>query len=192
MPVGLMYLFPTVENESERITIDLEKQSVTLKSYGLPWIFWGYLAAALVVVMAMYLAIKDPIEKLKMGEDLINIKLAYIVEWSLYLTPIVLLGFFFYEKIIVKNKLQIKITHKVFFIPFFSTTLKLDSNDDLLVQHFMTSPNVAKMQNRPELKGFENRGYFELRALINNKSCLVDRHSRKQDLIKIKEILSKV
>lgn len=190
--MGLMYLFPTEENESEQISIDLEKRTVILKSYGLPWIFWGYLAAILVVIFAMYLAVHDPILKLKSSEDLLNVKLAYLVEWTLYLTPVVLLGFFLYEKILAKTGNQIKVTHKVFFIPLYSYTLQLSSNEDLLIEHFLESPNVAKMQNRPELRGFENKGYFELRALVGNQKKLIDRHSRRQDLVKIKEILSKV
>lgn len=190
--MGLMYLFPTEENESEQIKIDPEKKQVILRSYGLPWIFWGYLAAVLVVIFAMYLAIRDPLIKLKMSEDLINVKLAYIVEWTLYLTPVILLGFFLYEKIIAKNQLEITITHKVFFIPFYSYKLKIQTNQDLVIEHFLESPNVAKMQNRPELRGFENKGYFELRAIVGNNKKLVDRHSRRQDLVKIKEILSKV
>lgn len=190
--MGLMYLMPTEENESERILIDLEKKKVTLKSYGLPWVFWGYLGAVLVVIFAMYLAISGPIEKLRAGEDQINLILSYIVEGSLILTPLVLLGFFFYEKILEKNGNSITIYHRVFFLPLYKKTFQLESNDHLSVNHFMDSPNIAKLQNRPELKGFENKGYFELHALVNGKLILIDRHSRKADLIKIKELLSRV
>lgn len=190
--MGLMYLFPTEENESEQISINPETKTVILRSYGLPWIFWGYLAAILVVMFAMYLAIRDPLIKLKMSEDLINVRLAYLVEWTLYLTPVVLIGFFLYEKILTKTSKQIKITHKAFFIPLYSYKIDLQSNDDLVIEHFLESPNVAKMQNRPELRGFENKGYFELRAIVGNKKKLIDRHSRRQDLVKIKDILSKV
>ncbi len=190
--MGLMYLLPTEENESERISVDLENKKVTLKSYGLPWVFWGYLSAVLVVIFAMYLAISGPIEKLRAGDDQINLALSYIVEISLILTPVVLLGFFFYEKILEKTGNTLSITHRVLFIQIYKKTLQLESNDHLSVNHFMDSPNVAKMQNRPELKGFENKGYFELHALVNGKTVLIDRHSRKADLVKIKELLSRV
>ena len=46
--------------------------------------------------------------------------------------------------------------------------------------------------SRERLKGFENKGYFELHALVNGKTVLIDRHSRKADLVKIKELLSRV
>lgn len=186
-----MYLFPTEENESEQITIDTSDKTITLKSYGLPWVFWGYLAAVLVVIGAMYLAIREPLLKIKMSDDLINIKLAYLVEWTLILAPIFLLGFFLYEKILIKKNKQITIMHKVFFIPIFKKNLFFNSNEDFVIEHFLESPNVAKMANRPELKGFENKGYFELRLISGNKKSFIDRHSRKQDLVKIKEILSK-
>ena len=49
---------------------------------------------------------------------------------------------------------------------------------------------MAKIYNKEELKGFENKGYFELHAISGDKIFLIDRHGRKADLIKIKELLS--
>ncbi len=189
--MGLMYLFPTEENESDHIAIDETNKTIILKSYGLPWIFWGYLASILVIIFAMYLAIREPLLKIKISDDLVNIKLAYLVELTLILTPLILLAFFFYEKIIIKSNNKIVLKYKIFFIPIFKKTLKLTSNESLVIDHFLESPNVAKLQNRPELKGFENKGYFELRAIVGNEKKLIDRHSRKQDLIKIKNILTR-
>ncbi len=191
--MGLMYLFPTEENESERIIIDRQAKKVTLKNYGLPWIFWGYLGASLVVILSMHLAIKNPIEKLIATNDPINVFLGQMVSWTLILTPAVLLGFFFYEKIIEKTQDEIKLTYKIFFIPFLQRKIKLATPFELSVNHFMDSPNVAKMQNHPDLKGFENRGYFELYAKNKNgENILIDRHSRKADLEKIKQILQNI
>jgi hypothetical protein len=67
----------------------------------------------------------------------------------------------------------------------------LDSNDAFSVDHFMDSPNMAKIYNKTELKQFENRGYFELHAKSNGKNLLIDRHSRKADLVKIKDLLGR-
>jgi len=50
---------------------------------------------------------------------------------------------------------------------------------------------MAKIYNKEELKQFENKGYFELKIKSNNKLILIDRHTRKADLIKIKDLLSK-
>ena len=66
------------------------------------------------------------------------------------------------------------------------------------VDHFMDSPNMAKIRSRQGLPstesmtGFENKGYFELNiTTADNKSVNIDRHSRKADLLKLKELLSK-
>jgi hypothetical protein len=55
----------------------------------------------------------------------------------------------------------------------------------------MDSPNMAKIYNKDELKGFENKGYFELRVLSGGQKILIDRHSRKADLLKMKDTLLK-
>ena len=56
----------------------------------------------------------------------------------------------------------------------------------------MDSPNVAKVQQDPTMKGFENKGYFHLFArTIKGNLTLVDRSSRKADLKKmVAEIIS--
>ena len=83
------------------------------------------------------------------------------------------------------------ITHRIFFIKVITKKIKLDAIDSFNIGHFLDSPNMAKRQNKTELKGFENKGYFELFAISNKKEFLVDRSSRKADLIKLQELLSK-
>ena len=56
----------------------------------------------------------------------------------------------------------------------------------------MDSPNVAKMQQDPTMKGFENKGYFQLFARNEvGKLVLIDRSSRKADLKKMVELLNR-
>ena len=95
--------------------------------------------------------------------------------------------------------MELIIIHKVFFVPLWRKTLLLKSKDAFIVNHFLDSPNMAKLRKQQgltapgvDLNHFENKGYFELLA-INSKDQqnVIDRHSRKIDLIKIKETLSK-
>ncbi|MDD4973490.1 MAG: hypothetical protein PHY93_04025 [Bacteriovorax sp.] len=191
-----MYIFPTAIEESDRVEVISSetrptKKTIILKTYGLPMVFWSYLAAILVVIGSMWLASKSAIQKLLSYEDHGLQALAYLVQFTLILTPIVLLGFFFYEKQLKKTGKELQLVFKVFFIQLFSKNIILDSTDSLSVDHFMDSPNIAKIHNQSELKHFENKGYFELHAISGGKSILIDRHSRKADLIKLKELLSK-
>ncbi len=189
--MGLMYLFPVSDDEGDRTEIrnDNNKKTVVLKTYGLPMIFWGYLAACLIVVASMWLASRASINKLMSYDDPGLMALGMLVKYTLIATPIVLLGFFFYEKQIQKSGNELKLVYKVFFITMYSKQIPLDSADAFLVDHYMDSPNMAKIYNKDELKGFENKGYFELRVLSGGQKILIDRHSRKADLLKMKETL---
>lgn len=197
--MGLMYIFPvtTEENEGDRVTI--ADSELTLKTYGLPMIFWGYLAAVYAVLFVMWLAARPVINKLlSYSDDFSMVFLGHLVGWTLLISPIVLLGFFFYEKFITKKGLNIIVGHRLFFMTFWKTKYVLKVSNSLSVDHFMDSPNMAKIKNadpalsQDSMKHFENKGYFELNIeTANGKIINIDRHSRKVDLIKLKEILSK-
>lgn len=192
--MGLMYLFPVSDEETERSEIKTDsmgQKTLILKTYGLPMVFWAYLSAALIVLFSMWLASKATLEKLLSYEDPTLKALGYLVYATLILTPAILLGFFFYEKFMVKSGKTLKLIYRVFFIPFYSKTILLDEKDAFLVDHFMDSPNMAKIYNKEELRGFENKGYFELKATSGGEPVLIDRHTRKADLLKIKELLSR-
>jgi len=193
--MGLMYLFPVSDDETERTEIKTDKKTgdkaIVLKTYGLPMVFWSYLAGCFIVFFAMWLASRATLEKLLAYEDPTLNALGYLVYATLILSPLVLLGFFFYEKFMVKSGKNLKLIYRVFFIPFYTKTIALDEKDAFFVEHFMDSPNMAKIYNKDELRGFENKGYFELRASSNGQKVLVDRHTRKADLVKIKDILSR-
>lgn len=197
--MGLMYIFPVTDDQSEGDRAVVRDNTLTLKTYGLPMIFWGYLAAALSVLLIMWLASRAVIAKLlSYGEDPTMLFLGHLVQWTLILTPIVLLGFFFYEKMLTKKGQELVVTYRVFFIPFWIKKFRLNAQDSFTVDHFMDSPNMARIRNRQGLgsaeamKHFENKGYFELNIKTDkNKSVNIDRHSRKADLLKLKELLSK-
>lgn len=197
--MGLMYIFPVTDNQNEGDRAEIKNGKLILRTYGLPMIFWGYLAAASSVVFLMWIASRETIAKmLSYTEDPTLVYLGLLVKWSLLLSPVIALGFFFYEKVIVKKEATLTVWHKVFFIPIYKKTYDLHSASAFLVEHFMDSPNMAKLRRQQGLDGqdamkhFENKGYFELN-LINaqSKKIKLDRHSRKVDLIKLKDLLSK-
>lgn len=187
--MGLMFIFPVSKEEQDRITINHE--GLTLKTYGLPMIFWGYLLAAAVVVMAMFIGAKGPMIKLYNTGDTINQALVIAVAAVLAIIPFGTLSFYMYEKFITKKDNKLIIKHRLFFVPIYKKTYQLESVDAFSVDHFMDSPNVAKMKQDPTMRGFENKGYFQLFAKLDSgKYIFVDRSSRKADLKKMQALLS--
>ena len=195
--MGLMYIFPVTDDANEGDRAVVRDSKLILKTYGLPMVFWGYLGAALAVLVIMWLASRAVVLKLlSYQEDPTLLFLGHLVQWTLILTPIVLLGFFFYEKVLSKKGAELSITHKIFFLPIWKKTYQLKTSDAITVNHFMDSPNMAKIRNKQGLGGaeamkhFENKGYFELCIETDKKvSISIDRHSRKADLLKMKELL---
>ncbi|MFG1522234.1 hypothetical protein [Halobacteriovorax sp. ZH2_bin.1] len=187
--MGLMFIFPVSKEEKDRITIN--EEGLTLKTYGLPMVFWGYLLAAATVVIAMFIGVKGPMIKLYNTGDSINQALVIAVAATLFLIPFITLCFYMYEKFIVKQGDKLILKHRIFFIPIYKKVYKLEAKDAFSIDHFMDSPNVAKMKQDPTMRGFENKGYFQLFAkLENGKYIFVDRSNRKADLKKIQALLS--
>lgn len=188
--MGLLYQFPIEENElDDRIVVDTDL-GLNIKNYGLPMLFWGYLAAIIMVISFMLLAIYAPLLRLIETDDVINKLLGIIVFLTIFSIPSVLLAFFFYEKSIFKNESNMTITQKVFWIPFSKTKIDLLAKDAIVSDHFMDSPNMAKIYKPDGMKGFENRGYFELFAVDKNqRKYLIDRNSNKTTMKKLRELL---
>lgn len=179
-------------NESETDRVEIADKTIHLKSYGLPMIFWGYLLAILSVILIMAIAIKDPIAKVISGEDSLNQILGIGVAAVLILVPLVLIAFFFYEKILTKNALSLIVTHKIFWLPILKKKIDLKSPGSFTLEHFLDSPNMARIESKDEMRAFENKGYFELFAISSdNKLIQIDRCSQKRELVKLKEFLSK-
>ncbi len=195
--MGLMYVFPVSEEETDFVKLELapsgEISKITLKSYGLPYIFWGYAAAAMMMVGFMFLGVKDPILKLMSLGDDVDQLLGYALFSFIALIPITTFAFFFYEKRIIKLDKQIKLIYRIYGIPVFTETFQITSNDDFWVEHFMDSPNVARMKGGEESTGFQNKGYFTLwLKTADGKKIMIDRHSRKVDVDKLLSLLKLV
>ena len=185
--MGLLYPFPISEKESDHV--EVQDQTLTLRSYGLPLLFWGYLMAILSILLIMYLAIQDPLAKLRQMEDVLNMALAYSVYVCFALIPLSLLAFFFYEKVLMKKKNSLIIIHKIFYIPFLKQHLELTG--DFSIRHFLASPNIARQKDDPKMQAFQNRGHFHLYGMTLKGEKIIDRHSQKRELEKLRDLLKR-
>ena len=192
--MGLMYPYPVSSNEQDHVKIQKSNDSstITVKSYGLPYIFWGYLLAVLIVIIFMVIAIKDPLNRLIATNDPINVLMGQCVWLTLALTPAAFTTLFFIENRIIKKQSSITLKTYIFWLPVKSKQYRLKAPNSLHVSRFEGTPNVAKMQNSAQMKTHQNKGYFELFGLDESgKEFLIDRHSRKADLDGLKSLLEK-
>lgn len=188
--MGLMYVFPVAEDETD--FIDKKDGTLTLKTYGLPYIFWFYALCSVAVVFFMFLAIKEPVLKLISLGDETDATLGYSLLTFVGLIPVGILAFFFYEKRLTRNVNLIGIEHRIFGIKVFSEKFVLETDDHLVIESFLSSPNVARMKGEEESAGFQNKGYFVLWLKAQSGQRIqIDRHSRKADLEKLKALLTK-
>lgn len=178
--MGLLYPFPVHTDEKDFVHVDAT--SVTLKTYGLPYIFWGYAAASLSVLFFLWLAVRAPLAKLLELGDATDAVLIYGLEALIALTPVVVLGFFFFEKRLVARGDTLVIQRRLFGLPVRTQTLTL-ARPGYQIQHHLDAPNVARLKGGEEALGFQNKGYFILWAITASaKAVAVDRHSRRADL----------
>ncbi len=189
--MGLLYPFPVSLEETD-FALKTEKK-LTLKTYGLPYIFWFYALCVISVILFMFLAIKAPALKLiELGDDTDQLLGKALLSF-IGILPIFILGFLFYEKRIEISENTLKISHRVFGIKLMSKVMKLEHEDKFTVIHFLSSPNLARIKADPSELGFQNKGYFVLNLIKKTgDSHQIDRHSRKSDLEKLKELLESV
>lgn len=188
--MGLMYVFPVSEEETDFVVKN--DGVMTLKTYGLPYIFWFYALASVSVIFFMFLAIKEPVLKLvQLGDDT-DAMLGYSLLGFVGLLPVFVFAFFFYEKRIIRKKNELHLVHKIYGVTVFSEKFVLEGTDDFSVEPFLSSPNLARMNAKEENLGFQNKGYFILWLKSKKGQRIqVDRHSRKADLDKLKLLLEK-
>ena len=163
---------------------------LTLKTYGLPYVFWLYALASLTVVFFLWLAVRAPLAKLLTLESTaFDYFLVYGLQALLALSPLVLAGFFFYEKRLVRDGAQLEVEERLFGLVFRRRRPVPLTPQTLVVRHHLDSPNVARLQGEAEARGFQNKGYFELWYQSPQQQILLDRHSRKADVQALRELL---
>ena len=189
--MGLLYPFPISIDELDFVTINKNEQSIQLKSYGLPYIFWIYALASLIVYSFMMLGIHSTVMSLLQSTDSINKTLAICFIVFAASIPLGFVFFFFYQKTIISNKVEsiISIEHRILGVRLNKTTITFNTSTILEVSKYLSSPNQAKINQEKDMRGFQNKGYFTLTAKNNNQVTLLDRSSNKSDLTKIKNLL---
>lgn len=186
--MGLLYAFP-VSLEEEDFAV-IKDKTITLKTYGLPYLFWGYATAIVMVVFFMFLAVKAPVLKLVALGDETDATLGYTLLTIIGLMPVLIFSFFFYEKRLIRKNQELTVEHRLFGLKIFSDTLTLSETDPYTVGPFLSSPNLARIKGGEEAQGFQNKGYYVLKVNTKDgKRIQIDRHSRKADLLKLEELL---
>lgn len=193
--MGLLYLLPISEKESGQVEIKENKngsKTLVLKSYGLPKIFWIYLFGITLIFSSLLFASWSALIKLSNSNDPMDMALGIIVLITMFGIPSVLITFFFYQKRIIKNKQSLLIEKKVFGIPFSKKKFQLNKSEGTFkVKHQLDSPNYARIQDKPGTVGFQNRGYYQIYAeLENGKDLFLDRHSNLHDSKKLVAFLN--
>lgn len=193
-PMGLLYLFPTSLEETEFVTIDNKTTPSTLKvtSYGLPWIFWIYAGAALLVLSMLTYSIIGPVKTLyeiSAGVDRFLIGSLLVTIILTYLSVIL---FLYWRLLIIVTPSHLYLEYRPFGLKIYRKAIEKDSSFSLEVKHFMDSPNLARLHKDDRYKSFQNSGYFELYAINSKRKILLDRSSRKQDLEDLKALLLKI
>lgn len=189
--MGLLYVFPVSLEETD--FAEKKHNDLVLKTYGLPYIFWIYAFCSVAVVFFMFLAIKAPVLKLvELGDD-VDATLGYSLLTFIGLVPVMIFSFFFFEKRIIKGHGFLTLEYRLYGLNVFSKKYQLEPQDFLSIDSYLSSPNVARMKNHEEGLGFQNKGYFVLWLKTKEgKRVQLDRHSRKADLEKLKNLLEEV
>jgi len=189
--MGLLYLYPTQADEKDYIILESQNPLlVRIKSYGLPWIFWLYAAASLILLAILTFSIFNPLTKLFEMATFWDQVLIYSISSTLILTVFGIFIFLYWQNHIVLTPQMISIEYRPFGLKIFQKQIERIPKLKIEVYHFLDSPNVARSEGDERYKQFQNKGYFELVALNNDQKILLDRSSRKQDLEDLKSIIN--
>lgn len=190
--MGLLYPFPVEQNNDlEDNHLKVSNSTLFLKTYGLPYLFWGYLTALLATLGLLAFISAPFLNKMLFDSDPLNTLIAIATLIILISTPLIFICFFFLEIRLEKKKCSLAKSLHIFGLTLSRRHFELKSAAALTIESFTGTPNIAR---RDQLEGSErhqNKGYYELYLHTSSgEKVLVDRHSRKIDLVKLKELLS--
>ncbi len=192
--MGLLYPFPADPEETGFVQMDMQGghvRRVTLKSYGLPWLFWGYAAASLAAVFFLWLAVRAPLAKLAELGDGTDLWMVRSLQLLLALVPLALAAFLLYEKRLVRSPGELVAETRFLGLLVWRRRWILAPHEPFFIRHFLETPNMARLRGGDEALGFQNKGYFTLWARTRDGDEVeVDRHSRRADLEGVKSLLS--
>ena len=185
--MGLMYSLPISLDEKD--FAEVKGNTLFLRTYGLPYIFWIYLLCALIFYFLICLFSFQLLQKLmQMGG--VDQVIAYAIAIFLAMLPMITLGFFFYYREIKISPNTIIVKTHLFFIPIKKNVLNSSEISFEITSH-LDSANIAKQNPSQENIGFQNKGYFILFAYADTQKIQIDRSSSKTDLMKIQGMIEK-
>lgn len=195
--MGLLFQFP--ENMDEKNYVIQQDQKVRLRSYGLPSLFWLYGLLCFICLTLLTWSTQTSVSKILQFENFWDQALGYGLIFLLAAAYLLLISFFYFEINLILiwnpnlNELRLKKEYRIFGIPIYWQTQLMTSEHSFRIHHFLDTPNYARLQNNPELRSFQNSGYFEFWSLDHSdpshKKMLLDRSSRKNDLEKLQKLL---
>lgn len=190
--MGLLYPFPVSPEEKDFAQWErgAGPLRLTLKTYGLPYIFWGYAFASLSALFFLWLAVHPSLEKLVAMGDSTDWWLVRSLQVLLVLVPLATLSAFFYEKRLIVQDGVLCLQHRFFGITLRQRHIRPTVSAPFSVRHHLDAANVARLKGGEEAIGFQNKGYFVLYAHSSEgESLMLDRHSRKTDLLALEKML---
>jgi len=177
------------KNKKEITQVEVINDVTRIKSYPLPYIFWFYFLIVCLITFVMIQVSYPLFHKLFQSNDKIDLIIGVSTIATLLAVPIGCLLFLFYQKEITvfRNKNLIRVNNRILFIPIRSKDYSVAS---LEVKHFLSSPNMAKIQSYESKKAFQNRGHYILELIDKEgQQHLVDRHTNKADLVGLKKLI---
>ena len=128
-------------------------------------------------------------QKLFQSKSMVDLVIAIFTITALTAIPLTCLLLLFFQKeiIVYRNENLIEINKRFLFFTIKSKKLRIKG---LEVKHFLSSPNMAKIQSTQSTKAFQNRGHYLL-ELTDEKGQLhlIDRHTNKADLVGLKNLI---
>ncbi len=141
--MGLLYHFPTDKSDTEHVNVN--NTTLTLRSYGLPPIFWVYLIATLSAVFFLTFAVWPSVMKILESKELIDQFIGLGLLFTVFGSSLSFIALFFYEKNIIKNTSSIVLKHKLFFIPFINKNIPVNQDCEYEITGYLSSANMAKL-----------------------------------------------
>lgn len=191
--MGLLYIMPASIEEIDHVKIenDEKNKKIILSSYGLPLMFWGYFLVLITLELAMFFSVQAIAIKLMNSEELFDKIIAWGCLITMVIIPFFCLCMLFFQKKIIRDNTKITITWNVFGIQLRKKVFDYhESTDELRVSHLLESANMAKIKKDPKTRAFENQGHYILILIKDGQEIFLDRHTRKQDLVKLSGLIA--
>ena len=136
--MGLLYPFPVDSDETDHVISG--NHTLLLKSYGLPYLFWGYLLGGLSVIALLSVLSWPLLTKMLSSQDSLNVTLAIFSFLVLLGTPLGFTLFFFIEFRLLKKGNTIIKSLYLLGLPLYRRSFQLRSEQPFEIEPFFGTP----------------------------------------------------